>query len=113
MQLASQLLKHLERLTSISSRPPKVSLLSRVYPITARDHNRLERIKNKVKIYVIYSYLDRKIKKPAEIRKPLQQLLVNTVKTSRLNIRKRSQQILRGLFNYKLYRIAIYNHIRY
>ena len=95
------------------SRLPKVSLSSRVYPVAARDYSRLERIGNKAKVYVVYSYLGRKVEKPAEIRKPLQELSVNTVKTSRLDIRKRPQQTPRGLFSCKLYRIAIYNHIRY
>ena len=112
IQLASQLLEHSERLTGMPSRPPKVSLSSRVHPAAARDHGRLERMGNKAKACVVCSYLGRKVEKPAEIRKPLQELSVNTVKTSRLDIRKRPQQTPRGLFGCKLCGIAICNHIR-
>ena len=46
---------------------------------------------DKAKIYVIYSYIRRKMEGPAESRKSLLELLIDTVKKSRLDIRKRSQ----------------------
>ena len=112
VQLASQLFEDSERLTGAAVRPPRLSLSSRVHPAAARDHGRLERMGNKAKACVVYSYVGRKVEKPAEIRKPLMELSVNTVKTSRLDIRKRPQQTPRGLFGCKLCGIAICNHIR-
>ena len=91
IQLASQLFTASERLTRIPIRYPKISLSSRVHTAAARDHDRLESIGNKVNLYVVYSHVGRKVEKPAEIRKPLLELSVNTVKKSRIDIRKRPQ----------------------
>ena len=87
MQLVSQLFTASERLTGVSVRHSKISLSSRVHPAAARNHDRLENIGNKAKPCVVYSYIGRKVEKPAEIRKSLLELSVNIVKTSRMDIK--------------------------
>ena len=91
----------------------KISLSSRVYPAATYDYSELERIGDKAKPYVICSYTGRKVKKLAKVRKSLMELSINTIKTSRVNKRIRPRQTPRGLFDCKLYEIAIYNYITY
>ena len=110
VRLASQLFEHSERISGHPN-PTKASLSSRVYPAAAREHGRLEHMGGKAKRCVVCLLAGRKVEKPAEIRKPLLELSVNTVRTPLSGVRKRPQQTPRGLFGCKLCGIAICNHI--
>ena len=110
IKLASQLFEHSER---ISGQPTsiKTSLSSRVHPAPAREHNRLERMGEKAKYCVVCSNTGRVVPKPAQIRKPLQELSRNSVRPSSPANRKRRQRAPRGIHGCKLCGIHICNHI--
>ena len=73
-------------------------------------HNKLERIANKIKVYVPCSYAGRKI--PAvRPRKSLMKLSNNSVIPRIIDKRQRRERVLRGLYGCKLCGIHICNHI--
>ena len=110
VKLAGQLFDLSER-TSGSPTSIKTSLSSRVHPAPARDHDRLERMGEKAKYCVVCSDAGRGVSKPAQIRKPLQELSENSVRPSDLANRKRRQRAPRGIYGCKLCGIHICNHI--
>ena len=109
-RLASQLFERSER-TSGRPVPVKASLASRVHPASRRDHGRLERMGDGVKACVPCLLAGRGVAKPAQIRKPLQELSTNSVRPSDLANRKRRQRAPRGIYGCKLCGIHICNHI--
>ena len=112
VKLATQLFAHSERLTGMPfRRSTKASLSSQVHPAAAHDHGRLESMGDKARLCVVCLHAGRKVKKVAKVRKPLMELSINTVKTSRVDKRIRPRQTPRGLFGCRLCGIAICNHI--
>ena len=111
IQLASQLFESLERLSGKAS-TIKHSLSTRVYPAAAMDYSRLEHISKKPQAYVPCLYIGRKVAL-ARPRKPLLELSNNSVRLRDIAKRKRRERVSRSLLSYKLYRIYIYNYIKY
>ena len=109
-KLASQLFEHSER---ICGQPTfsRVSLSSRLHPAAARDHGRLERMGDKAKYCVVCLNAGRGVPKPAQIRKPLQELSANSVRPSDPANRMRRRRAPRGIYGCKLCGIHICNHI--
>ena len=68
-------------------------------------------MKKKVKRCVVCLYVGRKVEKLAKSRKSLMELSINTVRTRDSRKRKRLQQTSRDIYDCKLCRIAICNHI--
>ena len=84
---------------------------SQVHPAAARDHGRLERMGDKAKYCVVCLKAGRGVPKPAQIRKPLQELSTNSVRPSDLANRMRRRRAPRGIYGCKLCGIHICNHI--
>lgn len=108
--LASQLFNHSERLSGKPS-TIKSSLSSRVHPAAERDHGGLECMGNKAFTCVVCLNAGRRTSKTAQIRKPLQELSVNSVRPPDLDKRKRRERAPRTRYGCKLCGIYICNHI--
>lgn len=67
---------------------------------------------DKAKYCVVYLNAGRGVSKPAQVRKPLQELSGNSVRPSDLANRKRRQRAPRGIYGCQLCGIYICNHIR-
>ena len=110
VRLASQLFECSKRMTGQPT-TIKTSLASQVHPAAARDHGRLERMGDKAKYCVVCLKAGRGVPKPAQIRKPLQELSTNSVRPSDLANRMRRRRAPRGIYGCKLCGVYICNHI--
>ena len=79
MRLAGQLFELSERISG-ESVPVRASLASRVRPASRHDHGILELMADGVKTCVPCLLAGRGVPKPAQIRKPLLELSVNSVR---------------------------------
>ena len=106
VRLASQLFERSERPHG-NAASIKVSLSSRVHPADERDHGKLEYMGDKSLPCVVCLDAGRKSSKVPKIRKPLQELSVNSVRGPA----KRRRRAPRSRYGCKLCGIRICNHI--
>ena len=110
VRLANQLFELSERIGGYAI-PIRASLASRVHPASRRDHDILERMGDGVKVCVPCLLAGRVVPKPAQIRKPLQELSANSVRPADSANRKRRRRTPRGIHGCKLCGIYICNYI--
>lgn len=110
-RLASQLFELSERFSGQQISISLASLASRVLPVAGRDHGLLESMRDGVKACVPCLQAGRGVPKPAQIRKPLLELSINSVRSSDLVNRKRRRRAPRGIHGCKLCGIHICNHM--
>ena len=109
VRLVNELFDHSERLRgSVSIPKPIEELLHRA---AVRDHGQLERLGDIPRTYRACRLVGRKTIKQQAIRKPLEELSVNTVKTIRME-RKRPEQVTRSRFRCKRCAMYLCNDIR-